>query len=140
MHLAGGNHQTTGRSVPTAFSVNKQQPQSQEPTEPARSGEKHALCICLGGQMDTSTQEEGTSCYKADELRLRRFRFHSQIQLCASWVTRRKMISVPLYLSFFSIQLYQPSKKKLSLQFWAVFSTNWYNFRDTSGGCCSCWK
>ena len=81
MHLAGGNDQTTGRSVPTAFSINKQQPPSQDPTEPARSGEKHALCICLGGQTDPSTQEEGSSYYKADELRLRRFRFNSQIQL-----------------------------------------------------------
>lgn len=79
VHLAGGNDQTTGRSVPTAISVNKHQPQRQDPTEPARTGEKHALCICLGGQTDPGTQEEGSSCYKADELR--RFRFNSQIQL-----------------------------------------------------------
>lgn len=33
------------------------------------------------------------------------------------------MISVPLYLSFFSIQLYPPSKKKLSLQYLAQTGT-----------------
>lgn len=68
MHLAGGNDQTTERSAPTAFSVNRA-PQSQGPTEPVRSGEKHAQSICLGDQTDPGTQEEGSSCYKANDLK-----------------------------------------------------------------------